>query len=98
MKTLYEQHKADNFKIVSISWDTDKDNWKKALLQENMPWPQLDDPAAEKGKSGSHYAIEGIPFAFLLDREGRILAINPSDEEITTFIKRIPPGKAGTSF
>ncbi len=87
LKTLYQQHKADNFKIVSISWDKDNDKWKKALLQEQMPWLQLDDPAAEKGKSGSHYAIEGIPFAFLLGKDGRILGINPTDEEIEAVIK-----------
>jgi thiol-disulfide isomerase/thioredoxin len=91
LKAFYELHKADNFKLVSISWDMDKDKWKKALLQENMPWPQLDDPAADKGELGSHYAIESIPFMILLDGEGRIIGIDPSYEEITTFIKNSPP-------
>ena len=49
-----------NFKVISISADTDSALWKEAIVQDNMNWPQLSDL---KG-SGAGFLKDNRIFAF----------------------------------
>lgn len=71
LKGLYAQHKEKGLDILSISIDTDKDAWRKAMEEETMPWHQVLSP--DKSKTLSDFHIQGVPTLFLIDRDGRIL-------------------------
>ena len=49
---------------------------KKAMQEEGMTWPQLNEPNGFGGEISQAYNILGIPFAILLDPEGRIVDFN----------------------
>lgn len=60
--------------IVSISVDTDKKAWLKAVGQDNKPWHQLLDPIPfQDGGSMTRYAIPSIPLLLLIDKKGVII-------------------------
>jgi thiol-disulfide isomerase/thioredoxin len=72
LKEVYELYHPAGFDIVSISLDENKAAWLKALEDEQMPWPQLNDEKAFKG-IGDAYGILGIPNCVLVGPDGTIV-------------------------
>lgn len=73
---INEKYKDAGFKIISISIDEKDAHWRKAMKEEGMTWDQLNDPKGFEGDISKAYNILGIPFAILLDSEGRIVDFN----------------------
>ncbi|MEN6568614.1 MAG: TlpA disulfide reductase family protein [Rikenellaceae bacterium] len=73
LKKVYAKYDRQDVEFISVSIDKGKDEWLKALSQENMPWIQVLAP-----KSGSEvsklYQFSGIPFLVVLDKEGKIVS------------------------
>lgn len=72
----HQKYKDAGFKIISISIDENDKHWRKAMEQEKMIWPQLNDPKGFGGEISQAYNITGIPFAILLDPSGKIINFN----------------------
>lgn len=68
---LYETYKNKGFEVLSVSIDTNKDAWMKAVHEENMPWAQVLSP--NKDKTLKEFMIIGVPTLFLIDKEGKIV-------------------------
>lgn len=88
LKILYEKYKSKGFEIVGISIDEEKQAWKKAIIQDSLKWPQLNDPLGEQGPLCKYYDIHGVPFKILLDNNGKIIGIDLSTKEIDNILKR----------
>lgn len=73
---INEKYKDSGFKIISISIDEKDAQWKKAMTEEKMTWSQLNDPHGFEGEIAKAYNILGIPFAILVDPNGRIVDFN----------------------
>ncbi|PSL48389.1 peroxiredoxin [Chitinophaga niastensis] len=71
VKELYTQYKEKGFDVVSISIDTDKAAWRKAMKDETMPWQQL--LSDNKEKTMEQFQFAGIPTLYLVDTEGKII-------------------------
>ncbi len=73
LRHTYSEWKDKGFDIVSISLDEKDKDWKKAMSEENMNWNQYNAPAGFDSKIARSYDIQGIPYALLIDNEGRIV-------------------------
>jgi thiol-disulfide isomerase/thioredoxin len=71
IKELYETHKEKGFDVLSVSIDTNREAWLKAVHEENMPWTQVLSP--DKDKTLKEFMIIGVPTLFLVDKEGKIV-------------------------
>ena len=78
LKTLYKRYAAKGFEIVSISIDSKKGDWEKALKEEQLPWPNFLDTQGAK----EVWAVRSIPAMFLLDATGKIIAEDIRGEEL----------------
>lgn len=91
LKNTYAKFKDRGVEFLSVSIDAKEDAWKKALAEENMPWPQALAP-----KAGAEvmdlYQFNGIPFILLLDQEGKIVAKNLRGEAIGMIIEDLLNG------
>ena len=63
LKSLYARYKDKGLGIVSISIDTDRKAWLKALNEEQLPWPNGIDTAG----IAKAYRVQFIPAIFLVD-------------------------------
>ncbi len=72
----YQRFKDKGFTILGISLDKESLRWKKAIVEDNLPWAQLSDLKGWKNEVAKYYGIYSIPSNLLLDREGRIIAEN----------------------
>ena len=79
---LYHQYKDRNFDIVSVSFDTKKENWVKAIPEWGMPWHHMSDLKGWDSAGSSTYSVSGIPHTMLLDPDGKILARGLYGEEL----------------
>lgn len=88
----YEKYKSKGFTVYSVSLDKDGAAWKNAIKTLGMNWEyQVSDLKWWQSEAAKTYGIQGIPAAFLLDREGKIVATNlrgaALEEKIAELIK-----------
>jgi len=71
VKAQYERFHAKGFDVVSISADTNRNAWLKALEAEQLPWPNDID-----GTQGicRRYEVSAYPTVYLLDTQGKAVA------------------------
>ena len=81
LKKLYELYKGKGLEIVSVSIDRKEEQWKKALKEEQLPWPNGIDRAG----IADAYNVRAIPAIFLVDcATGKCIAENIRGEELAT--------------
>jgi peroxiredoxin len=86
---LYAKYKAKGFEIFSVSIDERTADWKKAIAKDKITWKQVIDTRGWRAPVISNWGIEGIPTTFLIDKEGKIIALDPGREELETKIKAL---------
>lgn len=75
LKRAFQDYKGKGFTILSVSIDTDKDAWLKAIVADKMFWSHASD-LTEDNAAAQPYFVRSIPSSFLVDPEGRIAAKN----------------------
>ncbi len=85
---LYNEYKDENFEIVGISLDTDKTKWMNAIQKDKLAYEQLIDAEGFDAKSALLFGVEELPNSYLFDASGKLVAINPTEEEIIVQIKK----------
>ena len=71
VKELYTKYKEKGFDVLSISIDKDENAWRKAMIEEGMPWAQTLSP--DINKTMDQFLFSGIPTLYLVNREGKIV-------------------------
>ena len=85
---LHNQYKNKNFEIVGISLDTDKTKWMNAIEKDKLTYEQLIDYKGFDAKSALLFGVEALPNSYLFDVSGKLVAINPTEEQIIMQIKK----------
>lgn len=83
LKTVYNKFKPKGFEIYGISLDTDLTDWKQAIASDKINWLHVIDTT---GEVALKWDVNYIPNSFLLDRKGRIVAVNPSHETLDKLV------------
>lgn len=92
MKKYYAEYKTKGVQFLSVSIDAKKNDWTKALKEEQMLWMQGWTP--DSGKSVlKTYQFNGIPFIILIDKEGKIYRKHLRGEQIKKAIDDCLMGK-----
>lgn len=79
---LYEELHEKGFEIIGVSLDSKRDNWIKAIHEDNLGWYHVSDLQGWKNEVGDMYSVRAIPHTVLLDKEGIIIAKNLRGEEL----------------
>ena len=88
LDSFYNQNKKENFEIVGISLDTDKTKWMNAIQKDKLEYEQLIDAKGFDAKSALLFGVEELPNSYLFDASGKLVAINPTEEQILMQIKK----------
>jgi peroxiredoxin len=75
LKKAFQNYKDKGFTILSVSIDTNKDAWLKAIVTDKMFWAHASD-LTEDNAAARPYFVRSIPSSFLINPEGRIAAKN----------------------
>lgn len=87
LKAMYEKFKDKNFTILSVSLDTDREKWTKAIAEDGLTWPQVSD-LTQQNKAAALYNVNAIPASFLIDPQGKIIAYSPTEEALEKILNK----------
>lgn len=84
---------ANGFKLLSVAIERDEKRWRKAVERIGMPWKYhiadlttsfkfINSPIA------SEFGVKQVPSKFLLDKNGVIIGVNQSIEELDNFLSK----------
>jgi len=82
MVKLYKKYKDKGFEIVGVSLDKEKSEWTRAIKTDSLKWPQMSDLKYWQSEGARLYAVYSIPYAVLLDNDGKILAKELTPDEL----------------
>jgi peroxiredoxin len=70
---LYKKYKNKGFEIYQVSVDENRYEWLDAIDKDKLNWINVGDMKGSKTAIGM-YNITSIPYNYLLDKEGKIIA------------------------
>ena len=74
---MYNKYHDDGFEVFSVSLDRTREQWVNAIEKDGLIWPgHVSDLKYFQSAAAQQYKVRGIPFALLLDPEGRIIEKN----------------------
>lgn len=79
---LYNQFKDKNFTILGVSLDNKRENWMKAIADDQLTWNHVSDLEGWKNSAAKLYGVNSIPHTVLIDAEGTIIARNLHADEL----------------
>ncbi len=90
MQPVYKRYKNKGLEVYSVSIDADKQAWTKAVRQDNIQWLHVIDTEAANGNQLTQtWNLKYIPSTFLIDKEGKVVAIGTEKEELENLLKRL---------
>ncbi|CAN5742584.1 hypothetical protein BH10BAC2_BH10BAC2_45720 [soil metagenome] len=88
LKKIYSNYKAKGFEIYGVSLDNYSDEWVTAIKEDKTAWPHVLDAT---GETATAWNVNYLPNTFLLDKTGKIIAINASEEELQKHLQELLP-------
>jgi len=86
---LYKKYQEKGFEVYGVSVDDEKAAWTKAIRQDKLKYTQVIAGDALNSKITAKYGVEYIPTTFLLDKTGKIVAIDIEGKELENKIKEL---------
>jgi peroxiredoxin len=71
---VYNKYKSQNFTILGVSLDKEKEDWVEAIRKDKLSWAQVSDLQEWRSTAVTAYSFNGIPFNVLVDPNGKIIA------------------------
>ena len=82
---MYNKYNKDGFEVFSVSLDRTRDKWVQAIEQDGLIWPShVSDLKYFQSAAAMTYKVDAIPYALLLDPEGRVIGKNLRGRQLQT--------------
>ena len=81
---------GEGFTVFSVSMDMKKVAWMNAIEQDKLEWPyHVSDLKGWRNEAALLYKIRAVPYSYLIDGDGIIVAINPRGEKLESSLKKL---------
>lgn len=88
---VYQEFHAKGFEILGVSLDKTKEDWEKAIKDDNLTWIHVSDLQYWKNSAARLYSVNAIPQSFLLDKDGKIVGKGLRGEQLEKKLKELFP-------
>ncbi|WP_460608814.1 redoxin domain-containing protein [Hymenobacter terrigena] len=87
----YQAFKDKGFTILGVSLDNQKtrEAWVRAIKTDGLAWTQVSDLKSWDNAAARAYEVTAIPQNFLLDPQGKIVAINLRGDALHTTLSKL---------
>lgn len=85
---IYNDYKDKGFSVFGVSLDRTKEDWLKAIEDDNLTWMHVSDLNYWQNSVAQLYAVNSIPSSLLIDKNGKIVAKNKRGEELRTVVSK----------
>lgn len=73
---MYKKYNDQGFEVFGVSLDRNRADWLQAIEQDNLTWTHVSDLKFWQSEAAKTYNVTAIPFALLLDPDGKIIGKN----------------------
>jgi peroxiredoxin len=87
--STYNLYSGQGFEIISISLDSDRDAWVKAIEKDELLWGNISDLRGQENKIAIDYGIQAIPANFLIDPSGKIIDKDIRSDSLAIKLKKL---------
>ncbi|MBS1566442.1 MAG: TlpA family protein disulfide reductase [Bacteroidetes bacterium] len=87
--SLYAKMKSKGFEIYSVSLDESKSDWQQAIAADRITWLQVIDKIHSGASVAAALRIEQIPTTFLIDKDGKVVAIDLEGRQLEAKINKL---------
>lgn len=87
LAALYSKYKNKGFEIFGVSIDDEKRAWKKAIQSDRINWKQVNSPGGWDAAVAVEWKLEQIPASFLIDQQGKVIAIDLKKAELEKYLQ-----------
>ena len=88
LKKEYGRLQELGIEVIAISCDKKKEDWLKAVEEDQPMWKQLRvDQEINGSDTADDYKVEFLPTLYLISPDGMVLDTNPGMEEIEHVVK-----------
>lgn len=85
---VYNDFKDKGLDIISVSLDTDKNAWTKAIANDGLSWKNhVSELKGWDCSAATEYGVAWIPQNFLIDIDGNIVAKNLNGNDLRIFVE-----------
>lgn len=88
LSEIYNKFKNRGFEIFMVSIDSDRIAWTNAITEDNLNCINVGDMKGSF-QAVTNYNVQELPFNYLLDKEGRIIAKNLKGPALNQTLSRI---------
>lgn len=88
LRPLYQKFRSKGFEIFGVSIDDKADAWQRAVVADKINWMQVHQAGGWRAPIARQWGIEAIPASFLINPEGRIIAIDPDEKQLKRFLQK----------
>jgi thiol-disulfide isomerase/thioredoxin len=74
----FQKFKSKNFTVLGVSLDREdqRNKWIEAIKKDKLTWTHVSDLKFWNNEAARLYKVNGIPYNFLVDPSGTIIAKN----------------------
>jgi peroxiredoxin len=86
---VYNQFRDRNFTVLGVSLDTVRHDWINAIHTDGLAWNHVSDLKGWRNQAAAMYGVQSIPYNFLIDPEGTIIAEGMTSNELEKKLNEI---------
>ena len=91
---LYDTYHWLGFDIFQVSLDLRKEEWTEAIRKDRLGrWTHVSDLRYRDSEVVKRFGLTEIPASFLIDREGRVLAVNLRGDDLRKKLEEVLGGQ-----
>jgi hypothetical protein len=91
---MYDQWHWRGFDIFQVSLDLRKEEWTEAIRKDRLNrWKHVSDLKYRDSEVVKRFGLTEIPASYLIDREGRVVAVNLRGEELRKKLEELLGGQ-----
>jgi len=86
LKKVYDSYKGQGFDIIGVSLDTDEEELRNYLKENDIQWRQIFDNTRGEDSLVQQYGIRGIPAPWLIDSDGKLISHKARGEDLERLV------------
>lgn len=89
MVEMYNEVHNKGVEFLGVSLDKDKENWLKAIEDDQLTWNHVSDLKYWNSEAAKLYGVNSIPATVLIDQNGTIVAKKLFGDELKAEIEKL---------
>jgi len=87
-KGFQKKYGPKGFGIYAVSLDKYRQTWEGAVREHKLNWTHVSDLMEWESPVVKLYALQSIPYAILIDRDGRIVKRGITDQQLAVWLNK----------